>query len=362
MSRYGKHPAFHVWEDNPFNAEPPLDLLAQNPVTPVDLFYVRNHGPAPEVDPATYRLTVDGLVTQPLQLSLAALRDAFPHTVMPATLQCAGNRRVELLASGPMPGEVPWQHGAISNGTWGGVLLRDVLQAAGLVDGARHVAFTGLDHVVRHGEPVGFGGSVSLDAVMTLDVLLAYELNGEPLPVVHGFPLRVVAPGHIGARSVKWLSGVTVQPEPSTHYFQAHAYKLFPPSVNADNVDWDQGLMLSELSVNSVICAPEEGATVGAGPTLVRGYAMAGGRRTVERVDLSLDGGATWRAATLLGEARPGVWRLWEAQVELPPGETELVCRAWDSAANTQPESAQALWNFKGYMNNAWRRVRVRRN
>jgi sulfite oxidase len=182
----------------------------------------------------------------------------------------------------------------------------------------------------------------------------------------------VVVPGYIGARSVKWLSTVTLQEEPSDNYFQARAYRMFPPHVGRDGaaasgIDWDSGLMLGELSVSSVITSPAEGAELPPGEVTVQGWAMAGGDRTVARVDLSTDGGRTWTVARLEprnpaepdARSGPWSWRLWEGKLQLAPGPHEILCRAWDSATHTQPEDPAHLWNFKGYMNNAWHRVRV---
>jgi sulfite oxidase len=191
------------------------------------------------------------------------------------------------------------------------------------------------------------------------EVVLAYEMNGEPLAPEHGAPLRVVAPGYIGARSVKWLASIELQEEPSSNYYQTHAYKIFPPQVNEETADWGKGLMLGELSVNSVICQPTDEETVPAGPVSVRGYAITGGERSVERVDVSVDGGKTWTTADLQEGNEPWAWRFWEASIDLGPGQYEIVARAWDAAANTQPELAEQVWNFKGYMDNSWHRVKV---
>jgi sulfite oxidase len=171
--------------------------------------------------------------------------------------------------------------------------------------------------------------------------------------------VRVVVPGYIGARSVKWLSRITVQEGPSDNYFQAKAYRLFPPHFGPDNVDWDQGLMLGEAPVNSVILSPAGGETLPAGRIAVRGWALAGGDRRVARVDVSADGGKTWKVAELGPGDEAHAWRLWEAALDLGPGSHEIACRAWDSAAQTQPEHAGQVWNFKGYANNAWHKVRV---
>jgi sulfite oxidase len=158
---------------------------------------------------------------------------------------------------------------------------------------------------------------------------------------------------------VKWLSEISAQAEPSSNFFQARSYKLFPPHVRAGDADWTAGLMLGALPVNAVICSPADGETIAGGEVVVQGYALAGDRRSVERVDLSTDGGEVWITARLIGEAHPGAWRLWEAAVTLPAGAASLVVRAWDSAAQTQPEDVRKIWNFKGYMNNAWHVVRI---
>lgn len=354
---FRKHPDFVVRQEDPFNAGPPADRLLRSDVTPADLFFVRNHGAVPEVDPRTFRLNVEGRVRRPFRISLEELQ-RLPRVTVAATLQCAGNRRSEMAALAPIPNELGWGAEAIGTADWGGVPLREVLTAVEPEAGARHVAFTGLDETERHGHRFCFGGSIPLEKAMHPEVLLAWEMNGRPLPPVHGAPLRVVVPGWIGARSVKWLSHVTVQEEPSTNYFQAKAYRLFPPGVGPDDVVWESGLMLGPMNVSSVICAPADGERVEPGTVTVRGWAYAGERR-VERVDLSEDGGRSWTVAELAPERSPWAWRLWEASIELAPGEHELVCRAWDSAAQTQPEHPAHLWNFKGYMNNAWHRVRV---
>ncbi|MBV9453395.1 MAG: molybdopterin-dependent oxidoreductase [Rubrobacter sp.] len=204
-----------------------------------------------------------------------------------------------------------------------------------------------------------FGGSIPIEKAMNPEVLLAYEMNGEPLTAEHGAPLRVVAPGYIGARSVKWLSSITLQEEPSSNYYQAYSYKLSPPVVDEETADWEEGLMLGEMSVNSVICQPTDGGTVPAGQTSLRGYAITGGDRSVQRVDVSIDGGKSWVAAELQEGNEPWTWRFWEASVDLEPGQYEIVARAWDAAANIQPEFSEQIWNFKGCMNNSWHRIKV---
>lgn len=356
--RFAKHGRLIVRQEEPFNGGPPADLMAQAAVTPTSLFFVRNHGGVPKVDPATYRLSVGGLVRRPLSLSLDEIRH-LPKATVTATLQCAGNRRQELAAVEPIAHELPWGTEAVSTAEWAGVHLSDLLSAAETRRRARHVAFVGLDETERLGVRFRFGGSIPLVKAWGQEVLLAYEMNGEPLPPVHGAPLRALVPGYIGARSVKWLTKILVQEDPSDNYFQAKAYRLFPSSMRPETVDWEAGFMLGELPVNSVICSPGEGESLPAGRVRVAGWAMAGGGRRVERVDVSLDGGRTWTVAGIEEERGNWAWRLWETELDLPPGDHEIVCRAWDSAAQTQPEHPSQVWNFKGYANNAWHRVRI---
>lgn len=353
---FGKHPDTLIRQDRPFNAGPPPQHLRRF-VTPVEHFFVRNHGDVPQVDPESYYLTFNGLVRKPLRISLEELR-RLPKVSVVATLQCAGNRRLEMAAVRPIPGELGWGSEAVGTAEWKGVPLRELLAAVEPLPEAKHVAFSAFDETERHGHRFTFGGSIPLDKALSSEVLLAYEMNGHDLPPVHGAPLRVVVPGYIGARSVKWLSGITLQEEPSDNYFQAKAYRLFGPQVDHDNVDWDSGLMLGPFNVGSVISSPVEGETLPAGAVKVGGFAYAG-EREVARVEVSVDGGRTWTTAELGPERGRWAWRLWQARIDLPAGDHEIVCRAWDTAAQTQPEDPAHVWNFKGYMNNAWHRVKV---
>ena len=359
MPPFAKDPATIVRQEQPFNAGPPLPLLRESFVTPNARFFVRSHGNVPTFERATYRLNVGGMVARPQQWSLAELQASFErHTVM-ATLQCAGNRRQDLLSVAPIPGELPWGAEAISNATWSGFRLADILDAAQIDSAAAHVAFCGLDETERHDRRFNFGGSIPLPKALHPDTLLADTMNDEPLPPVHGAPLRVIVPGYIGARSVKWLATITLQCQPSDNYFQAVAYRLFPATVNHSNVEWDAGMMLGELSLNAVICSHAAGEIVAAGAITVQGYATAGGGREVARVDLSTDGGATWQPAQIAPAAERWAWRFWLLTLDLAVGEHELVVRMIDSAANTQPADASLVWNFKGYMSNAWHRVKI---
>ena len=357
MASTDKHPELIVREQTPLNGGPPPHLITRSFVTPNDLFFARNHAPIPQVDPRDYRLSIDGLVDQPVHFSLAELGE-LPQTRVEATLQCAGNRRTDLFALADVPGEVPWGDEAISHAVWGGVLLSHLLERAGVKSGAEHVEFIGLDEMKKNDSTFGFGGSIPLSKALNGDVLVALEMNDEPLSPEHGFPARIVTPGYIGARSVKWVGQINLLDSPSENYFQAHAYKLFPSNVNATNVNWKSGLMLGELSVNAAICQPVPTDRLSPGPTEISGYAQAGGERFVSRVEVSTDGGESWIEAEM-NDPRPWSWRFWSVTVDLPKGEHQLVARAWDSAGNSQPESPRQTWNFKGYMNNAWARATV---
>jgi sulfite oxidase len=357
---YGKSPAFTVHQSEPFNGGVPAALLRESWITPYPAFYVRSHAPEiPDIDAESYRLAVVGQVMRPLSLSLEALMHDFAPVTVTATLQCAGNRRSELNAVAPMPGEsVMWRDEAISTARWTGVRLADVLAAAS-ADGL-HVAFTSFDACEKDGRTFGYGGSIPLDKAMCPEVLLAYAMNDEPLPAVHGYPLRVIVPGYIAARSVKWLRTIHVQDAPSDNHFQSHDYKLFPAHISGQQaVDWSQGEMLGGLRTDALITEPADGAVLNAGTVAVRGYAMPGEGALITGVDLSTDGGATWTAAALVSEPAAHVWCFWEEALVLPSGEHTLIVRAHDSLGSVQPETPADAWNFRGYMNNARHRVQV---
>jgi sulfite oxidase len=344
-----------VHEEQPYNAETGLAALAERPLTAADAFYVRNHGDVPRADPAAWRLRVDGLVERELELSLTTLREAFREREVTATLQCAGNRRAGLIAIRDIPGEAPWGPGATGTATWHGVALADVLALAKPRPEARHVGFEGADRSDEAEPPQRFGGSIPLAKACRPEVLLAWAMNGEALPSLHGAPLRVIVPGYIGARSVKWLERVELRAEPWDGYFQQVAYRLLAPDMAPAP---GAGVPLGLVALNSDVLSPAPGATVPAGRTEILGYAFAGGERHVVRVDVSLDG-ARQSQAELLDDLGPWAWRHWRTFVDLAPGEHELVVRAWDSSAAMQPENEAALWNPKGYVNNAAPRVRV---
>src|SRR5205807_1059650 len=228
MSRYGKRADLVVHEREPFNAETGPAALAEGPLTATDAFYVRGHAAVPEIDPEAWRLHVHGAVERDLDLSLVTLLEAFREREVTATLQCAGNRRAGLIAIRDIPGEAPWGPGATGTATWTGVALAEVLALAGPLREAAHVGFEGADLCPEAKPAQLFGGSIPFDKARRPEVLLAWAMNGEPLPLIHGAPLRVVVPGYIGARSVKWLERIEVRTRPWHGYFQNVAYRLLP--------------------------------------------------------------------------------------------------------------------------------------
>jgi len=357
MPRYGKRDDTVVHESEPFNAEPTPAALDGQRVTPTDSFFSRSHGPIPEIDPGSWLLRVDGTVDQTLELPLDELRRSFASRTETVTIQCAGNRRDGLIQVQDIPGEHPWGRCAIGTAHWSGVLLADVLRAAGVQPEARHIAFEAPDVSQLAHPPQPYGGSVPVSKAMAGDVLLAWEMNEEPLSPVHGAPLRAIVPGYIGARSVKWLERVTAQRAPSANYFQAVAYHVLPATVEPSETNAARGISLGPVSLSCEILRPGDDEVVPGGQVPVSGYAHVGADRTVVRVDVSADFGRTWCQAELSEQHNPSTWRLWRTTVDAAPGPLRIVARAWDDTGSTQPESAEQIWNPKGYMNNSWARV-----
>ncbi len=359
-----KHPEFIYYETEPLNGAPPPFLARAEFITPLDLFYTRNHGNIPQLDASSYRLRVQGLVATPLGLGLEELRRDFPAHRIAVTLQCAGNRRDELIQVKDIPGEAPWAGNAISHGLWTGVRLADVLAKVGVDRSqAKFVEFIGHDQAKKKDHPP-FGGSVPLAKALAPETLLAYELDGQPLPVIHGFPVRAVVPGYLGARSVKWLREINVLAHPSANLFQAEEYHLHPASATKEHHDANIALPLGEMPVTSYICRVHRGHPA-KDPMVVEGYAYVGAGHEIHRVEISEDEGESWTLAELLPVPQDGLqaadeeggrwsWRFW--RVELMAAERapiQLIVRAWDTGANTQPARAEDVWNFKGYGNNA---------
>jgi sulfite oxidase len=251
---------------------------------------------------------------------------------------------------------VPWGPATISTAEWTGAGLADVLAAAGARPGAAHVAFVAPDVSPSVEPPQPYGSSIPLPKASSGEVLLAWTMNGAPLPRIHGGPVRVVVPGYIGARSVKWVHRITAQSQPSDSYFQAEDYRLLPPDAEPAP---GLGISLGPLTMTSGILFPDDGDRLAAEPTDVIGYAIAPEGRSIARVDVSLDGGQTWTQADVDDPPSRWAWQLWHTKLDLPPGSAEITARAWDDTGATQPEFPASLWNPGGYDNRSWPRIRV---
>ncbi|CAA6667885.1 unnamed protein product [Spirodela intermedia] len=363
-----RHPSLRINAKEPFNAEPPRAALVSSYITPVDLFFKRNHGPIPIVsDIDRYRVSVGGLVGKSIHLSMADIRKLPKYTVT-ATLQCAGNRRTAMSKRRKVRG-VGWDVCALGNAIWGGARLCDVLELVGIsknssatVNGGKHVEFISVDMCVEeNGGP--YKASIPLRQATNPDaeVLLAYEMNGEVINRDHGYPLRAVVPGVIGARSVKWLDSIKIIKEECQGFFMQKDYKMFPPIVDWHNIIWPTRKPQMDFPVQSAICSLNDDDVVDSNKITVTGYAVSGGGRGIERADISVDGGKTWFEARR--QQKPGdrwAWVLFSADVEVP-ADAEIVAKAVDSAANVQPEDVGTIWNLRGILNTSWHRVRARR-
>ena len=337
--------------EEPLNLEMPFSGLEQF-ITPADRFYVRCHFPIPEIEIETWRLRVEGAVASPLELSMEELRSLPRHTIT-ATMECAGNSRSFLE---PKVKGVAWDLGAVGNGEWSGVLLRDVLERAGLSDEARVVILEGADkgEVKETPRPSGviqYARSLPL-AKAQADALLALELNGAPLTASHGFPLRAVVPGWFGMAAVKWLQRIVVSAVPFQGYFQSIDYAYWARRDGIPTL-----LPLSEMPVKAQIARPAPGEKIAANTSYrIHGAAWGG---EIEKVELSFDGGRSWQAATLRGEAIPNAWRFWEFDWKTPaePGRVVLIARATDASGRTQP--AQRITDYGTYVVNHWLPIEV---
>jgi sulfite oxidase len=360
LNPFRSKPDLIVHSSKPLNAEPTTERLRRSLLTGQPDFYVRSHGNIPELDEKTHRLRVTGRVGTPLDLSMRELRDRFPLRSVTAVMQCAGNRRADMQQVKPTSGD-PWAPGAIGNAEWSGVSLAAVLAAAEAdTDASLHVAFECCDEVEMPDEGTfTYGASIPMPKALTPDVLLAFAMNGETLAPEHGYPLRVVVPGYAGVRSPKWLAAISVQDRPSDNHMQQRDYKLLSADVTAETVDWSKGMTIYDMPLTSAICEPAPLASLKAGPTTIRGYAIATARAVV-RVDVSINGGRDWCQAELdHDESAPWSWTFWSTVIDIPTGGHEIVVRAWDSAGQTQPARPDETWNFKGYLSAAWHRIQV---
>jgi sulfane dehydrogenase subunit SoxC len=326
----------------------PLEALRHD-LTPPGLHYLLIHYDIPDVDPATFRLEIGGAVERPLSLSLDELR-ARSRVAEPITFECAGNGRALLE---PRPISQPWLTEAVGTAEWAGAALRPLLDEAGPSAGAIEVLFSALDRGVEGGVPQWYERSLPIDDAEL--GLLAYEMNGAPLPPQHGFPLRLVVPGWYGMQNVKWLTRITVLEEPFTGFQNAVGYRMYSP----DGVPGEPVTRMLPRSLTVPPGVPDfmtRERHLEPGPVTLTGRAWSG-QGPIERVEVSTNGCDTFAPATLDAPLGPHAWRGWRLEWDAPPGEHVLSSRATDAAGKTQP--LEVPWNLKGYANNAVERIRV---
>ena len=331
------------------DAECPLELLADYR-TPNDIFFVRHHWIPKMPDPAQWKLRVDGDVSSPLDLTLEEIR-RMPAASAICVLQCAGNGRG--LYRPAVPG-VQWRYGAVGNARWTGVRVKEVLDRAGLQGTARHLHTYGSDD--PPGKVPPFHRSVEIEKVLQ-DGILAYEMNGVPLPPLHGAPLRLVVPGWAGDHWMKWLVRLSASAQPQTGFYMDVAYR-YPKQPGAPGVAFKPEEMspVTELPVKSNITDFPSRAKAGRA-AILRGFALSGAP-DISRVELSEDAGASWRDAELSPEHDPFAWRRWSYRwTPREKGKATLWVRATDSRGAVQPR--EAVWNPSGYFYNAWHSAEV---
>jgi len=319
----------------------PLEMLRE-PLTPTGLHYLLIHFDIPAIDASSWRLQIGDAV-----FTLSELQ-ARERMTLPVTLECAGNGRA--LLEGERAASQPWLVEAVGTAEWTGTPLAPLLRETGLAEGAAEIVFTGADRGVQGGVEHVYERALSLDDAMRDEVLLAYEMNGEPLPAQHGFPLRLVVPGWYGMTHVKWLQRIAAVPEPFAGWQQAEAYLI-------DDVPVQRMLPRSLLVPPGIPDFLTRERFADPGRQTITGRAWSG-HGEITRVEVSDDGGTTWTDAQLDPPLGEFAWRGWRLDWDATPGEHELCCRATDSAGNSQPLTA--TWNHGGYCNNAVQRVRVK--
>jgi DMSO/TMAO reductase YedYZ molybdopterin-dependent catalytic subunit len=329
----------------------PLEAL-RYPVTPIGLHYLLIHYDIPAVDATGWRLHLEGAVNRPLTLALDDLQSR-PAITRPVTLECAGNGRARLT---PRAISQPWLLEAVGTAAWTGTPLWPLLGEAGISGEAVEVVFTGLDRGVEGGVEQRYARSLPIDEARREDVLLAWGLNGQPLPPQHGFPLRLLVPGWYGMASVKWLERITVVSEPFDGYQQVQAYRY-------RQIPEETGEPVTRIEPRSLVIPPgipdflSRQRLLAPGPCQVEGRAWSGWGPIVE-VQVSVDGGSTWEAAALGDPPAAHAWQAWSYRWHpVEQGTYELCCRATDATGRQQPMQPQ--WNLGGYADNEIHRVMV---
>lgn len=382
-----KHPDMLHLLEFPYNGESPKRLTTALPITPNNLHFVRNHGGIPDIDKDKFFLRLDGLVKNPKKITLADLQneELFPRMEKLVTIQCSGTRRIEQINEYAGEGDeminAPWAEGAIGTAKWVGVSLKKVIKyCGGLIDGAKHLELYGADTYFKHvsdmlhynhirtsntfqEELMNYVVSAPWSKVRANEVMLAWEMNGEPLPKIHGFPLRAVVMGYIGARSVKWLYRIKAIMNPSRAPVQSKEYLYFNQQVGKHNQMFTKGIQIQEMPVSSAIMEPwTKEVVIHDGSIRVKGWAYSGGGRWPERVEVSPDGGFIWYEVPWenLSEKRKFAWRTWF--IDLPmdfEGWTNLTVRCWDNSLNTQPQHVRDAWNWGLHVTSSCHTVKV---
>ncbi|HLL38443.1 MAG TPA: sulfite oxidase [Rubrobacteraceae bacterium] len=331
----------------------PLEGL-RYPITPIGMHYLLAHFDIPFIDPATYELPITGRVDKPLGLTLDDLK-ARPAVMMPAMMECAGIGRAHL---SPRPISMPWHNEAIGCSEWTGTPLRPILEEAGLLEDAVEILFTGYDRGIDQDVEQNYERSLPLEEAMREEVILAYEMNGQPLPPQHGSPLRLVVPEWYGMASVKWLKEIKAISEPFEGIQQALLYHY-------RQSEEDPGTPVTRKNPHALMVPPgipdylSRTRHASLGRTLVEGRAWSG-YGLVERVEFSPDGGRSWDDATLGEPVGRYAWRPWSYEWDAgEPGEYELCARATDASGRTQPADDDGAWNQGGYGINVVQRVTV---
>jgi sulfane dehydrogenase subunit SoxC len=328
----------------------PLEALRYD-VTPAGLHYLLIHYDIPDLDPGSHRVTVDGRVARPLDLDLAALRRR-PRVTRQVTLECAGNGRALLH---PRPVSQPWLVEAVGTAEWTGTPLAPLLREAGVAEDAGDVVFTGADHGIERGVEQDYQRALPVTEALRDEVLLAYEMNGAPLLPQHGAPLRLVVPGWYGMAHVKWLRRITVLDQPFDGFQNAVAYRLRQDAE-------DPGVPVTRIEPRALVRPPgfpdfmSRTRVLRPGPCRLDGRAWSG-HGPVVRVEVTVDGGATWTDAELDAPTGDFAWRRWSVEWPATAGSYTISARATDASGRTQP--TQPAWNRGGFANNLLQRVPV---
>jgi len=358
--------------DFPYNGETRRDKLLHGKLTDNKYHFVRNHGGVPDISEDVFELDIGGLVKKPVKISLKDLKDPnkFPQKEVTVTLQCSGTRRIEQILQYPGDGDelinAPWGEGAIGTAVYRGVPLKKVLKMAcgGVLPECQHLEFIGADTYFKKNNVFNYAVSVPWRKVrQSEEVLLVWEMNGQPLPKIHGAPLRVVVAGYIGARSCKWLYKINARAEPSEGPVQSQEYLYFTSQIGKQNAKYSNGFSIQQMPVSSAIIYPEDkNVVIHDGKITLKGWAYSGGGNWVERVEVSPDGGSVWYAVEQddLTEKHYHAWRLWKIDVPVDAeGWLEFCVRTWDSSNNTEPTFVRSAWNWDLHVTSSSHRIKI---